>query len=155
MVDILIPVFTILLSASIVIRNFFWYICTTCLHSLKHLTNEQFYSHHQNIFIYKMYIDVIKKIQTITYIKVRSMNTPGCGNGTKWERKDVLYGYFAVRIYCDSQLFLVHLYDLSPFFKTFDNLYVWSSKITDFLSLFVSDWIMSILSPRTCEHYKL
>ena len=35
--------------------------------------NEQFYSHYPNMFIY---IDVIKKIQTTTYIKVRSMDTP-------------------------------------------------------------------------------
>ena len=48
--------------------------------------NDQFYSKHPNMFIY---VDVVKKIQATTYIKIRSMDTPAAVR--RWEKEKTDY----------------------------------------------------------------
>jgi len=47
--------------------------------------NEQFYSHHPNIYIF---IDVIKKIQATTYVKMRSLDMPAAVRKQEKEKMD-------------------------------------------------------------------
>jgi hypothetical protein len=52
-------------------RTYNWYFSGS--ESFHSHYNEQFYSHHPNIYIF---IDVIKKIQATTYVKMRSLDMP-------------------------------------------------------------------------------
>jgi hypothetical protein len=47
--------------------------------------NEQFYSHHPNIYIF---IDVIKKIQATTYVKMRSLDMSAAVRKQEKEKMD-------------------------------------------------------------------
>ena len=47
--------------------------------------NEQFYSHHPNVFIF---VDVIKKIQATTYVKMRTLGMPAAVRKPEKEKMD-------------------------------------------------------------------